>query len=340
VYHRVRKYDIAQACYYEALEINRAILGEEHPTFANTLNVLADLYIDIEQYSDAELLLRQSMEIIRNTFGEVHRRFVECLTMLGSVHTSKGQYTEAETLYQRANEIKGTIFGEHHPAFALGLNNLAELYRTMGARDRAEPLYQQALAVFRAHQTINDPDYATVLSNLTLLSEERARFATAARLHRQALAWRRKTLGVDHPDTVRSQKQLAWTRTVNAVLLLGNAWTTMAMTVLALWLPREWGITVLVLRMVWFVIALPMSMRDNWHHHLAVLILSMWLTVIGFSHWGIGAHWSDNRFLHVVGTRLDATVHLIIGSIILTLAALDRRVWSVFRRRGKRQNVP
>jgi hypothetical protein len=172
-----------------------------------------------------------------------------------------------------------------------------------------------------------------------LLYEERMRFATAARLYCQSLALRRRTLGVDHPDTVRSQKQLAWMRTVNALGLFCNAWTTMAISVLALWLPREWGITVLVLWIVCFVIGVPMSMRDNWHHHLAVLILSMWLTVIGFSHWGIGAHWSDNRFLHVVAPRLDATSHLIVGSIILTLAALDRRVWVVFRRLGNRGNV-
>ena len=93
-----------------AMEIQKAVLGEQHPVFAGSVNNLAALYWKIGLYEKAEPL-----------------------------------YCQAEPLYLQAIELQKTALGEQHPDFAKSAYNLADLYSDMVLYDKSAPLYLQAM---------------------------------------------------------------------------------------------------------------------------------------------------------------------------------------------------
>jgi len=80
----------------QALEIRRKSLGEKHPSFAKSLNNLAELYISRGDYPAAESLLRQALEIKRTDLGEEHPSFATSLNNLATLYDAMGDYAAAE----------------------------------------------------------------------------------------------------------------------------------------------------------------------------------------------------------------------------------------------------
>ena len=54
------------------MELKKQLLGENHPSTANSLNNLANLYWDIGRYDEAELLFIQAVNVAKRVLGESH----------------------------------------------------------------------------------------------------------------------------------------------------------------------------------------------------------------------------------------------------------------------------
>ena len=70
--NEVGQYEEAEPLYREAIEIDKATIGEEHPDYATRLNNLAELLRAMGRYAEAEPLFRQAIEIGKATIGEEH----------------------------------------------------------------------------------------------------------------------------------------------------------------------------------------------------------------------------------------------------------------------------
>ena len=64
----------AQSHISQALDIQVAVLGEEHQETAGTLDWLARSHESVGDYAEAEALLRRALEIDRKLFGEEDAR--------------------------------------------------------------------------------------------------------------------------------------------------------------------------------------------------------------------------------------------------------------------------
>jgi hypothetical protein len=62
-------YADAEPLYKESVSIRKKVLGEEHPLFASSLNILGSLYQDMSNYTDAEVLYGRSIAITKKVFG-------------------------------------------------------------------------------------------------------------------------------------------------------------------------------------------------------------------------------------------------------------------------------
>ena len=131
----------AEAATREAIQIFRSLLGEDHPSYASSLNDLGTLYQDRGDYRRAEPLFRRSLEIYKKALGEDHPFYADGLNNLGTLFRAAGDYRRAEPLLRRAMEIRKKAVGEGHPDYANSLNNLGTLYRELGdyRRRRAAP---------------------------------------------------------------------------------------------------------------------------------------------------------------------------------------------------------
>ena len=65
-------YKAAEPYYKQALEIKKKALGEEHPSYASSLNNLGYLYKTMGDYKAAEPYYKQALEIRKKALGEEH----------------------------------------------------------------------------------------------------------------------------------------------------------------------------------------------------------------------------------------------------------------------------
>ena len=140
-------YARAEPLYRQALEINKAVLGEKHPDYALGLSNLALLYESMGDYAQAEPLDRQALETRKKLLGEKHPDYASSLNNLAHLYYKMGDYAAAEPLYRQALETKKAVLGEKHPDYATSLSNLADLYRSNGDDARAEPLASRAVQI-------------------------------------------------------------------------------------------------------------------------------------------------------------------------------------------------
>ena len=66
------RYFQAEALYSQALEIDRATIGEAHPDYAAHLNNLAGVVSAQGRYTEAEAIYTQVLDIARSTIGGAH----------------------------------------------------------------------------------------------------------------------------------------------------------------------------------------------------------------------------------------------------------------------------
>ena len=132
------QYGKAEPLLLQSLQINRTVLGEEHPDTATTLNNLAALYEAQGRYEEAEPLLLQSLQIRRTVLGEEHPDTATILNNLAGVYRAQGRYEESEPLYEQSLQIRRTVLGEEHPDTAFSLHCLASLYAEQGRDEETE----------------------------------------------------------------------------------------------------------------------------------------------------------------------------------------------------------
>ncbi len=205
---KLGRFEQAEGLYREALEIDRATIGEGHPSYATRLNNLAGVVEAQGRFEEAEGLYRQAQEITRATMGEGHPSYAIRLNNLALVVQAQGRFEEAEGLYREALKIDRATIGEGHPGYAINLNNLAGVVEAQGRFEEAEGLYLEALEIGRA--TIGEwhPEYAVRLGNLGQLLGQQGKAADAREMLQQGMEIFRATLPPDHPYIAEVQRRI------------------------------------------------------------------------------------------------------------------------------------
>ncbi|MGH7452246.1 MAG: tetratricopeptide repeat protein, partial [bacterium] len=144
----------------QSLNINRAVLGEDHVQVARTLNILAYGWRALGENKKAIAYDEQALSIWKQVYGEQHSNVAATLNNLGLAWDDLGEHQKAIDYYEQALAISKEIYGEQHPSFANSLNNLGEASRMLGEYRKAIGYYEQALAINRAVYGDNHPNVA------------------------------------------------------------------------------------------------------------------------------------------------------------------------------------
>jgi tetratricopeptide (TPR) repeat protein len=119
--------------YLQALELRKRLLGEQHPSVAQSLNYLANFYKYQGRYNQAEPLYLQALELYKRLLGEQHPDVAQSLNNLANLYKSQGRYNEAEPLFLQALEIHQQVFGDNHQYTATVRKNLENLQAKVSA---------------------------------------------------------------------------------------------------------------------------------------------------------------------------------------------------------------
>lgn len=154
-----------------AIDINS--LGPNHPSVANDLSGLAQLYIRQKRYAEAAPLMERALSIYDQVYGRDNLLSVNACTMLASAEFRLGNVDKAANLYRRALAQSPSVSQPNSLETARILNELAYLYYHQGKLQDAATFYQWALASTEGAVGENDSltaaclkDYAQVLRSL------------------------------------------------------------------------------------------------------------------------------------------------------------------------------
>ena len=207
---RAGDYGAARGYARQGLLIREAILGEDHPQVATSLNNLAFVNSELGSYAQALPLYERCIRIWEKALGPEHPTLASGLHNLAMLHRSLGQYSEAMPLVKRSLRIRERALGPCDPAVAGAMSTLAGLHGEMGALAEALVLHERSLRILEAaHGPIHE-DVAVALNNLALLHLRLGSVETARSLMERSLRITEAAMGPNHPESGRSQYNLAF----------------------------------------------------------------------------------------------------------------------------------
>ncbi|PYH50180.1 purine and uridine phosphorylase [Aspergillus niger CBS 101883] len=132
------------------------------------------------RWKEAEVLEVQALELCKRVLGPEHPDTLTSMNNLASTYSYQGRWKEAEELEVQVLELCKQVLGPEHPDTLGSMNNLASTYSDQGRWEEAEELEVQVMELRK-------------------------------RLEVQVMELRKRVLGPEHPDTLTSMSNLAFT---------------------------------------------------------------------------------------------------------------------------------
>jgi hypothetical protein len=192
-----------------AVDLQRRVLGSEHPDTLKSMHDLANLYSSEGKYAQSEAIDIQILEIRRRVLGPEHPDTLKSMNNLANDYLFEGKYAQAEPLYTQNLDMKRRALGPENRSTLATMNNLAAVYEDEGRYAQSEALNSQALKIRRRVLGPEHPDTLESMNNLANDYTSEGNYAQAEALHSQMLEVNRRVWGPEHPDTLQSMHNLA-----------------------------------------------------------------------------------------------------------------------------------
>jgi tetratricopeptide (TPR) repeat protein len=209
-YHALGENVLAETHLTRAFELRNRHLGQSNEASLEALNLLADLYIDLEKYEEAGQWLRRVLEVGEETLGEEHPVLISATVSLARLHRRQNDHQSAEKLLDRAVEVSRRSYGIEHPCNLAATGDLAMLYLSMKKLVEAEELQSQVVQLQRQLAGDGHPTTLLAMMNLAMIYGEQYKHAEAEQAIAAVLEHLPKLLGPDHPTTQNVERNLAW----------------------------------------------------------------------------------------------------------------------------------
>ncbi|MBK8068253.1 MAG: protein kinase [Rhodanobacteraceae bacterium] len=167
------------------------------------------LQVDVGEPDAALASTERAVAIAKEALGES-----DPYTMVAVVHASmalqaSGRHKEAIALLQEALSIRQKLLGDRHWQTILTAGNLAQALANDGQSVEAEQTYRHWLGIAESALDAQNPELATIKANLGNLLFNVGRVDEAVSLLADAYARRVSRLGLAHPFTLTTARNLA-----------------------------------------------------------------------------------------------------------------------------------
>jgi len=187
------RYEKGESYYQRMIAIDIDALGPSHPSVANDLNGLAQLYIAQKRYKEAQPLLIRALSIYDQTYGTNNLLTVNTRASLASVELQLGNPDKAAELFRSALTQGRSTLGPNSIETARILNNLAYAKYKQGNLEEARTFYEWAIASTEGAVGDKDAllaaclrDYAQVLRSLGRANDATEAESRAAKILAEA----------------------------------------------------------------------------------------------------------------------------------------------------------
>lgn len=144
------EYPQAEQLLRRALILNRAALGDDHPSVAfNIQNLAVALRLE-GKLSEAKPLFEESLALHRSIFGPEHPETILALINYGDFLRNKSELAAAETVLGEAVALQEKVRGENHPLSGYSHQRLGLVLLDEHKPAGAEREFRMALGVYDA----------------------------------------------------------------------------------------------------------------------------------------------------------------------------------------------
>lgn len=206
---------IAKGDFYKALEYSKqtlsmlTLLDENDPEIANSYNLMAIAYMELDGIDMAINQWIKSLGIVKRVNGEIHPSVASIYNNIGYGHDSKGDYHKAIENYQKSLAINTTLFGEKHPDIAGNYDNIGVAYYNLGDLNQAILYNTKALNVRESIFTKSHPKVALSYNNMGFIYNEQKDYSRALDYFNKALSAFLIVFGEDHPKTIQIKDKIS-----------------------------------------------------------------------------------------------------------------------------------
>lgn len=172
---------------YEALEIYKESLGEEHPEYSSCLVKLGQIHLRFGNYKNAEMCFEKAKDIYKSTYGYYHGEVSYLKTLIGNLYADMGNYTDAKSEYLEAINIDEKIYGINHPRYSVSLYNIGRIYFFMNDLNNAELYFKKALRINKKIFGKHHSYYAASINSLGLVYDEKRDYSRSISLFKKSL---------------------------------------------------------------------------------------------------------------------------------------------------------
>ncbi len=160
-----KRYGVTEDQYKRKIAIDIDALGGNHPSVANDMAALAQLYIEHKKYSEARELFLKALKIYDSTYGEDNLLTISATASLAQVEFALGDYERSADLYRKALGHGQKSLGPNNLETARILNGLAYLYYNQGKLSESLTFYEWAVSSTESATGSNDPLFAACLKD-------------------------------------------------------------------------------------------------------------------------------------------------------------------------------
>ncbi|EPS70530.1 hypothetical protein M569_04228, partial [Genlisea aurea] len=150
--------------YTAGLEIQRQVLGEKDPRYAETCRYLAEAHVQAMQFEEAEKLCETSLSIHKENGLSASPEEAADRRLLGLIQDAKGDHLSALEHFVLASMAMAA--NGHHEDVASIDCNIGDAYLSLARYDEAIFAYQKALNMFKTSRGENHLSVASVFIRL------------------------------------------------------------------------------------------------------------------------------------------------------------------------------
>jgi eukaryotic-like serine/threonine-protein kinase len=178
----------AEALERKLMEMQRRVLGADHPDTLGTVSELAFTLCERRDTCDEGVRLNQEvLEKQKRVLGPEHRYTLVTMDNLALNLADVGRIAEAEKLEKESLEIHLRVFGPENLSTINAMLNLGEIERTLGRFEDAKKQLSQVLELEGRVLGPDQPETAATKYDLATLAAHDGQVERALSLLRQAL---------------------------------------------------------------------------------------------------------------------------------------------------------
>src|SRR5271170_3599613 len=204
VYSREQQWVLAKQTWERALDIQRRVLGDDHPRVAYLLENLAIVAQNMGELKQAEALYLDSLQREERAYGDRHPETALVKGNYGLLLQREGRLAEAEPLLRDVLDVRLKILGPEHYMVGYARVSLAMLLHDKGDLPGAENEFRQALAIYDKALPDNHQYRASLLTHFARLLVDRGKIDEALAKSNEAIKIWAATLPATSPPLAQA----------------------------------------------------------------------------------------------------------------------------------------